>query len=56
MEALGEFIERGKLNRTRFSGFLRKHVGRIVNGQMIVSAGKNRVNGVLWEVESAGKS
>ncbi len=55
VEALGEFIERGKLNTTRLSGFLRKHVGRIVNGQMIVSAGKNRVNGVLWKIENAGK-
>ncbi|MBB3388611.1 putative DNA primase/helicase [Rhizobium sp. BK275] len=55
IDALGEFIERGKLNTTRFSGFLRKHCGRIVNGQMIVSAGKNRVNGVLWKVENAGK-
>lgn len=56
VEALSDFIERGKLNTTRFSGFLRKHVGRIVNGQRIVSAGKNRVNAALWEVESAGKS
>lgn len=56
IDALSEFIERGKLNTTRLSGFLRKHVGRIVNGQMIVSAGKNRVNGVLWKVENAGKS
>lgn len=56
VEALSDFIERGRLNTTRFSGFLRKHCGRIVNGQMIVSAGKNRVNAVLWKVENVGKS
>jgi putative DNA primase/helicase len=56
IDALGEFIERGRLNTARFSGFLRKHTGRIVNGQMIVSAGKNRVNAALWKVENAGKS
>ncbi|MEK1898351.1 MAG: hypothetical protein AAAB19_02225, partial [Rhizobium sp.] len=56
IDALSEFIERGRLNTARFSGFLRKHCGRIVNGQMIVSAGKNRVNAALWKVENAGKS
>ncbi|MBB3592700.1 putative DNA primase/helicase [Rhizobium sp. BK529] len=52
IEALGDFIERGRLNTTRFSGFLRKHTGRIVNGQMIAQAGKNRVNAVLWRIDS----
>ncbi|MBB3460986.1 CHC2 zinc finger domain-containing protein [Rhizobium sp. BK377] len=56
VEALGEFIEYGKLNTTRFSGFLRKNCGRIVDGQMIVGAGKNRANAVLWQVQTAGKS
>jgi 5S rRNA maturation endonuclease (ribonuclease M5) len=51
IEALGDFIERGRLNTTRFSGFLRKHTGRIVNGQMIAQAGRNRVNAVLWSVQ-----
>jgi putative DNA primase/helicase len=55
VEALGDFIERGRLNTTRFSGFLRKHTGRIVNAQMIVNAGKNRVNAVLWKIENTEK-
>lgn len=55
IEALGDFIERGRLNTTRFSGFLRKHTGRIVNAQIIVNAGKNRVNAVLWKIENTEK-
>ena len=56
VEALSDFIDRGRLNTTRFSGFLRKNCGRIVDGQMIVGAGKNRANAVLWKVQGAGKS
>lgn len=52
VDALSEFIERGRLKTTGFSGFLRKNQGRIVNGHMIVSAGKNRLNAVLWNVET----
>ncbi|MBB3388871.1 hypothetical protein FHT82_001594 [Rhizobium sp. BK275] len=53
IDALSEFIERGRLNTTRFSGFLRKNCGRIVNGQTIVNAGKNRVNAVLWQIDGS---
>jgi len=51
VEALSDFIERGRLNTTRFSGFLRKHTGRIVNGLTIAQAGKNRGNAVLWRIQ-----
>jgi putative DNA primase/helicase len=56
IDALSEFIERGRLKTSGFSGFLRKHSGRIVNGQMIVNAGKNRVNAVLWCVQAIGNA
>ena len=52
IDALSEFIEYGKLNTTRLSGFLRKHCGRIVNGRMITQAGKNRINAVLWKIQN----
>lgn len=45
-DALSEFIERGRLNTTRFGNYLRKHTGRIINGQTVVQARKNRLNTV----------
>ncbi|MBB3655812.1 putative DNA primase/helicase [Rhizobium sp. BK650] len=52
VHALSDYIEKGRLNTHRFSGFLRKYSGRIVNGQMIVQAGRNRLNTALWKIET----
>lgn len=51
-DALSDFLERnGRLNSTRFGHFLRKHVGRIVDGKRIIQCGKDRSNVALWSVE-----
>ncbi|MEZ0170762.1 hypothetical protein [Microvirga sp. TS319] len=51
-EALGEFMERnGQFNAVRFGHFLRKHMGRIIDGKRIVSRGKDRNKIAMWAVE-----
>ncbi len=51
-DAVGEFIERnGQFSASRFGYFLRKHVGRIIDGKRIVNRGQDRLNVALWTVE-----
>lgn len=51
-DALGEFMEHNRqFNAVRFGHFLRKHMGRIIDGKRIVSRGKDRNKIALWSVE-----
>ncbi|RWE97364.1 MAG: hypothetical protein EOS43_20515 [Mesorhizobium sp.] len=50
-DALGEFIERGTLQKQRLGHFLRKQNGRIIGGKRLVSCGHDRANVALWTVE-----
>jgi putative DNA primase/helicase len=49
-EALGDFIERDRLNVSRFGNFLRKHRGRIVDGKCVTRAAE-RHHVTVWKVE-----
>lgn len=50
-DALGEFIERGALNKQRLGHFLRKQSGRIIAGRRLVSRGHDRAKVATWAVE-----
>ncbi|GLS30560.1 putative DNA primase/helicase [Mesorhizobium albiziae] len=52
IDALGEFIQRGALNKQRLGHFLRKQAGRIVGGKRLVSCGHDRTNAATWTVEA----
>lgn len=50
-DALGEFVERnGQFSAVRFGHFLRKHVGRIIDGKRIVNRGLDRNKIALWTI------
>ena len=52
-DILGEFMDRhGKLDTVGFGRFLKKHSGRIIDGRRIVTAGKDRLNVLLWTIEN----
>lgn len=51
-DALGEFMERnGQFNAVRFGHFLRKQVGRIIDGKRIVNRGLDRNKIALWTID-----
>lgn len=52
-DILGEFMDRhGKLDTVGFGRFLKKHSGRIIDGRRIATAGKDRLNVLLWTIEN----